>query len=476
MKAIVKGLVTTPVFVILFFCSYAEVRLPAVFSDNMVLQQQSAVDIWGWSAPGEKIYVTNSWNNTVDSTKATGFARWKLSINTPAAGGPYTVTIKASNTIQLKNVMIGEVWVCSGQSNMQWSGLNGIPEIDAELLNANNANIRFFQIPQTTSAYPQDDNPGTWKECNAETLKSFSAVAYFFGKKLQKDLNVPIGLINTSWGGTPAEVWTPAELVEKDAELKTAATKLSHYDWWPSLSGSTYNAMIAPITSFNVAGAIWYQGESNVGTFASYDKLMRTMIGGWRSAWKKELPFYYVQIAPFRYGDKHTGALLREAQTKTLGYPKTGMAVITDLVEDVKDIHPKQKKQVGDRLAGWALAETYGKGGTGHKSPMYNRHEVNKNKIVVHFDHAADGLQLTSGDKKATEFLIAGEDKVFVPADVKIEGSTVVVSSKQVKNPVAVRFSFSNTGMGNIFSKSGLPVNPFRTDNWEPDTSKEEYK
>ncbi len=476
MKAIFKNLVVTPVFVFLVFCSFAEIRLPAVFSDNMVLQQQSAVAIWGWSAPGEKIYVTNSWSTTVDSTKATGFARWKLTINTPTAGGPHTVTIKGSNTIQLKNVLIGEVWVCSGQSNMQWSSLNGIPEIDAELPNATNPNIRFFQIPQITSEYPQDDCPATWKECNAETLKSFSAVAYFFGKKLQQDLNVPIGLVNTSWGGTPAEVWTPAALVEKDEELKTAATKLSHFDWWPSLSGSTYNAMVAPLTAFNIAGAIWYQGESNVGTYDSYDKLMRTMIGGWRSAWQKEIPFYYVQIAPFRYGNKHTGALLREAQTKTLEYPKTGMAVITDLVEDVKDIHPRQKKQVGERLAGWALSDTYSKTGIVYKSPMYNRHEINKNKITVYFDNAADGLQLKTGDKKATEFLVAGEDKVFVPADVKIEGNTVVISSKQVKNPVAVRFSFSNTGIGNIFSKAGLPVNPFRTDNWEPDTGKETYQ
>ncbi len=476
MKELVKGLVAVPAFVFLVLCSFAEVRLPAVFSDNMVLQQQSAVAVWGWSAAGEKIYVTNSWSNTVDSTQATGNARWKLTINTPAAGGPHTVTIKGSNTIELKNVMIGEVWVCSGQSNMQWSSLNGIPEIEAELPNAVNANIRFFQIPQTTSEHPQDDCPATWAECNTETLKSFSAVAYFFGKKLQADLNVPIGLINTSWGGTPAEVWTPKELVENDAELKAAAGKLAPFNWWPNTPGAAYNAMIAPITSFNIAGAIWYQGESNVGTYDTYDKLMRTLIGSWRKAWNKDIPFYYVQIAPFRYGDKHTGALLREAQTKTSGFSKTGMTVITDLVEDVKDIHPRQKKQVGERLAGWALAETYTQPGLSYKSPVFKSFEVNKNKITVHFDHAEGGLALKAGDKKVTEFFIAGEDRVFVPADVKIEGDRVVVSNKQVKNPVAVRFSFSNTGIGNIFSRSGLPVNPFRTDNWEVDTGKETYE
>lgn len=476
MKAIFKRLLAVPVFILLALYAFAEIRLPAVFSDNMVLQQQSAVAVWGWSAPGEKIYVTNSWSQTIDSTQATGNARWKLTINTPAAGGPHTVTIKGSNTIELKNVMIGEVWVCSGQSNMQWSSLNGLPEVDAELPDAANANIRFFQIPQTTSEYPQDDCAATWKECNTQTLKSFSAVAYFFGKKLQADLNVPIGLINTSWGGTPAEVWTPKELVENDAELKAAAGKLGPVNWWPNTPGATYNAMVAPITSFNIAGAIWYQGESNVGTYNSYDKLMRTMIGGWRKAWNKDIPFYYVQIAPFRYGNKHTGALLREAQTKTSAFSKTGMVVITDLVEDVKDIHPRQKKQVGERLAGWALAETYAQSGIIYKSPVYKSFEVNKNKITVHFDHAEEGLALKTGDKKATAFYIAGEDRVFVPADVKIEGNTVVVSNKQVKSPVAVRFSFSNTGIGNIFNKAGLPVNPFRTDGWEADTGKETYE
>jgi len=476
MKSIVKGLALALAFFSINYHSFADVRLPAVFSDNMVLQQQSAVTIWGWCSPAEKIYVTNSWSNTVDSTGGNGFAKWKLTVNTPAAGGPYTLTIKGSNTITLKNVMIGEVWVCSGQSNMQWSSLNGIQEIDAALPDAANANIRFFQIPQTTAEYPQDDCPATWTQCNARTLKSFSAVAYFFGKKLQADLNVPIGLINTSWGGTPAEVWTPGELVENDAELKAAAEKLTPVNWWPTVPGATYNAMIAPVTPFNIAGAIWYQGESNVGTSQTYDRLMRTMIGSWRKAWNKDIPFYYVQIAPFTYGAKHTGALLREAQTKTMEYPKTGMVVITDLVENVKDIHPRQKKKVGERLAGWALAETYSKAGGSYKSPVYKSFDISKNKMTVHFDHAEDGLVLKAGDKKATEFYIAGDDKVFVPADVKIEGNTVVVSNKQVKSPVAVRFSFSNTGMGNIFNKAGLPVNPFRTDNWEVDTGKEEYK
>jgi sialate O-acetylesterase len=451
-----------------------QIRLPAIFSDNMVIQQQADVSLWGWSSPGEKIWITTSWNNSTDSAMTTGNARWKINIKTPAAGGPYTITFKASNTIVLNNVMLGEVWVCSGQSNMEWSSLNGLPEMDKELPNSTNTNIRLFHIPKTTSAYPQDNCAGTWKNCTPDNLKSFSAVAYYFGKKLQKELNVPIGLINTSWGGTPAEVWTPQEVVESDAVLKEAASKLPQTDWWPTTAGMNYNAMIAPITNFSIAGAIWYQGESNVPTAASYTKLMNAMIDSWRKAWNKEIPFYYVEIAPFKYGEKNTSALLREAQTKTLAHPKTGMAVITDLVEDVKDIHPRQKEGVGNRLAGWALADTYNKQGIVYKSPMYKNMEVNKNKAIVYFDNAQDGLMLKAGDKKATEFYIAGDDKTFLPADVKIENDHVILSNKQIKTPVAVRFSFSNTGIGNIFSKAGLPVNPFRTDDWEVDKSKED--
>lgn len=452
----------------------AGVRLPAIFSDNMVLQQQADVVLWGWSAPGEKIYITTSWNGATDTVSANGNAHWNTTIHTPAAGGPYTITFKASNTIVLNDVMLGEVWVCSGQSNMQWSYLNKLPEMEPELADAaTKTNIRFFQIPQTTSAFPQDNCPGTWKKCGPETLKSFSAVAYFFGKELQQQLNVPIGLINTSWGGTPAEVWTPEEAVSGDPILKAAAAKLTKTNWWPTEPGITYNAMIAPITPFNIAGAIWYQGESNTGTASTYQLLMTTMIESWRKAWNKNFPFYYVQIAPFKYKEKNVGALLREAQTKTMSVPNTGMVVITDLVDDVKDIHPRKKHDVAKRLAAWALAETYHKEGLAYKSPVYRNMVVNKNKATIYFDNAAGGLILKGTDKKATEFYIAGEDKNFLPADVKIEGDHLVISNKQVKNPVAVRFAFSNTAIGNIFNREGLPVCPFRTDEWEVDTSKE---
>lgn len=457
---------------ITFFSNQAtgKIRLPGILSDNMVLQQKSTVNLWGWSDPAEKILITTSWSNTVDSVTGSGDAKWSIAILTPAAGGPYTITIKGSNTIELKNIMIGEVWVCSGQSNMEWSSLHNLPQMDNEISQSPNPNIRLFHIPKTTADHPQEDCAATWTTSNPESLKGFSAVAYFFGKQLQQHLNVPIGLINTSWGGTAAEVWVPEEKIEKDPVLKTASEKIKPAHWWPNLPGRAYNAMIAPITPYAIAGAIWYQGESNTGTASTYTALMTSLISAWRSDWKKDFPFYFVQIAPFSYGNKNVGALLREAQTQTLSVPHTGMVVITDLVDNVKDIHPKNKRDVGARLAAWALSETYHYGGIPYKSPMYRNMMVNKDKVTVYFNNAPNGLMLSKGDKKANEFYIAGDDKLFFPAEVKIEGDHVILTNKQVKAPVAVRFAYSNSAIANIFSKEGLPVNPFRTDSWEVDT------
>jgi len=299
-------------------------------------------------------------------------------------------------------------------------------------------------------------------------MKKFSLVGYFFGQKLQQDLNVPVGLINSSWGGTPAEVWTPKEVVENDTALKKAAGALTPARGWPITAAATYNAMIYPLTNYNIAGVLWYQGESNTGTSQTYQSLFTSMIGSWRKAWQKEFPFYFVQIAPYTYGNNNIGALLREAQTKTLSYPKTGMVVTSDLVDNIKDIHPQMKKEVGVRLANLALADTYGKAITGYRGPIYKSMKVDKDKIGINFDNADGGLVTKGG--MPTEFYIAGEDKNFVPAQARIEGNTVVVSSKDVKSPVAVRFGFSNTAMPNLYSKSGLPVNLFRTDEWPLNT------
>jgi sialate O-acetylesterase len=462
----------TTLSLLLLSCGLAlgNIRLPSAISKDMVLQQQSKVTLWGWSDPGEKIYVTTSWDNKVDSTEATDGARWKIYINTQAAGGPYTITLRGNNTISLDNVLIGEVWICSGQSNMEWSSYQNLKQIIDELPNSNNGNIRLLQVAKTTSEYPQDDLPGQWKVCSPESLKGFSAIGYFFGKKLQHDLNVPIGLINASWGGTPAEVWTEAEIVNNAPVLKDAAHRLTPSKWWPVKPGIAYNAMIAPLTNFAIAGAIWYQGESNTGTAASYHELFTSMIGNWRKAWQKEFPFYYVQIAPFDYGADPVGALLREQQSKSLSFPNTGMVVITDLVDDIKDIHPKNKLDVAIRLANWALAETYKKDVGAYKSPVFKNIEINNGKASLFFDNAPNGFVTKNG--KATDFYMAGEDRKFEPAEARIEKDRIIVSSKQVKKPVAVRFGFSNTATPNLFSKEGLPVTPFRTDNWETNTVK----
>jgi sialate O-acetylesterase len=449
--------------------SYANIQLPAVLSSNMVLQQQSSVKLWGWSAPAEMIYITTSWSNKTDSVKATRDANWQLVVQTPAAGGPYTITFKGNNTVTLENVLIGEVWICSGQSNMEMNEQWGLPDVRAELPTCANKNIRFFYIPKTTAATPQDDTKAAWTLCDSNTLKAFSAVGYFFGKKLNAEMNVPIGLINANWGGTPAEVWTPANLVNNDPELKASAAKQQPYDWWPLTPGATFNGMLAPITNFSIAGAIWYQGEGNTAAPNTYSKLLTTMIDSWRKAWNKNIPFYYVQIAPFTYSNNYIGSIIREQQTKSMEHDNVGMVVTTDLVDDTADIHPKNKHDVGYRLANWALAETYHKTGIVYKSPLYRGIEIQKDKATLFFDNAPNGLRAL--DKNIRSLYIAGADKIFYPATAKIENDKLIVSAKQVPQPVAVRFCFTNAGIGNLFNKEGLPVAPFRTDSWELDAA-----
>jgi len=444
----------------------ANVRLPNILGSHMVLQQNSEITLWGWSDATEKISINVSWDTITYKTAGTRDANWSVKIKTPNAGGPYKIKITGRNVIELEDVLIGEVWLCSGQSNMEWN-VNANPARAAQ--ETGNNSIRFFHTPRTTSDYPQDDVPGHWVVCTTESLKYFSAVGYFFGKKIQQDLNLPVGLINSSWGGSPAEVWTPKDVIENDPVLKEAASKLPvSYPGWPLLPGKTYNAMINPLTNYPIAGALWYQGETNVGTYSTYTQLLATMIGAWRKAWKRDFPFYFVQIAPYTYDNNHVGALLRMAQTNVQSTPNTGMVVISDLVDKITDIHPTNKHDVGLRLANYALAETYGKKGMAHKSPAYKDMKIEKNKIRISFTDADNGLVVKGAT--ATEFYIAGEDQIFLPAIAKIEGNTVVVSNKTITKPVAVRFGFSNTAMPNLFSKEGLPVNLFRTDDWVVNT------
>ena len=448
--------------------SAAIVRLPSILGSHMVLQQKSEVNLWGWCAPAEKVTIKTSWDTITYRTTGGSSAKCIRKIKTPAAGGPYTKTINGS--IVLEDVMIGEIWLCSGQSNMEWSGDQGLKQSLHEMPNANNQKIRFFYVQKATSDYPQENCTGSWKVCSPEEMKHFSAVGYFFGKDLQQALNIPIGLINSNWGGTPAETWTPKNELESNPVLIAASKKISPTEWWPTFPGYAYNAMIYPLTNFEISGAIWYQGESNVANYSSYKQLLAKMIGSWRQEWQKDFPFYFVQIAPFSgYGENDYCARQRETLTSCLSIPKTGMAVISDLVEDIKNIHPVNKIDVSARLANIALSETYGITGLNYKFPMYKGMKNEKDKIRIIFDNADNGL--IAKDKTISEVYIAGEDRQFQPAMAKIDGNTLIVWNKAIKAPVAVRFGFTNTAIPNLFSKEGLPVNLFRTDNWDVDTT-----
>jgi len=454
-------------FVLIAFNSalFAKIILPSVFADNMVLQQNSTVALWGWSDPGETVKIVAGWNekDTI-KVKADNSSKWTTSIKTIGAGGPYSIRILGSSRVELKNVMLGEVWICSGQSNMEWSVNAKIINGEEEAAKANHPNIRIFHVQKIGAQYPQENCNATWTVCSPETMRSTSAIGYFFARELQQKLNIPIGIIVSAWGGTPAEVWIEKSRIEKNAMLNNHKYN-EKYDWWPGTPGTLYNSMIAPFVPYGIAGAIWYQGESNCNNHQIYSELMKTLIENWRSDFKKDFPFYLVQIAPYTYGDKGTSEFVREQQeliTKTV--PNTGMIVISDLVDNVKDIHPRNKIDVGKRLANFALAETYKQTIGAYKSPAYQSMQTEKDKLRVSFSNVLTGLKSTG--KTPMQFLIAGGDQKFVPATAKIEGSTVILSSKLVKNPVAARFCFDDTSMPDVFSTEGLPLAPFRTDKW----------
>ncbi len=630
----------------------ADVKLPAVFGDHMVLQQKSRVTVWGWAAPGEAISVKGSWPWAGKAkTKADENGTWKVDIKTPKAGSkPVTLTIRGNNEIVLNDILIGEVWICSGQSNMEM-GLTMINNTAEEIAAADYPNIRLFDVARTVSNVPRQDVTGNWAKCSPETAANhgtwggFSATAYYFGRKLQKELNVPIGLITTNWGGTVAEAWTSTDTLKtfeqfKDtlesmenpekqdaiyqknirdwenkidqmdpgyqqtwykpdtddadwkemelprdwtetelgnmdgivwfrretslppswakhemelhlgtiddidtlwfngvkigttagydrprvyripasvlhvgkniiavrvidtgggggmdgkaedmrigpvgADVKTCATVARTWKYKVSREGGDvpsvpmnpkggspnrptvlYNAMIAPLVPFRIAGAIWYQGESNCYDPILYRTLFPAMITDWRKQWGQgDFPFYYVQIAPYQYNAFDRSQAIREAQLMSLWVPNTGMAVTMDIGTE-KDIHPKNKVDVGERLARWALAKTYKQKNIIYSGPLYKSMKIEDSAIRIAFDYADGGL--VAKDGKLSDFVIAGEDKNFVPAEAAIDGDTLVVSSKEVNNPVAVRYGWSNWVDGSLFNKAGLPASSFRTDDW----------
>ena len=447
----------------------AQVILPAIFSDNMVLQQQTDVAIWGTASNNSTVKVTTSWNKKSYSTKAGSDGRWKLKVSTPSAGGPYEVTISEGNTIKFKNVLIGEVWVCSGQSNMEMpmKGYMNQPILGSNeaIATSSNPMIRLFTVTKASNLNPQDDFTGTWKNCEPENVSQFSATAYFFGLMLNKSLNVPIGLINSSWGGTRIEPWI-SEAGVKKFEFVTLPDKNQTGTLSPQTPTVLFNAMINPMAGYGIKGAIWYQGESNRNEPDRYEKLLPGMVENWRSLWGLgDFPFYYVQIAPFNYGPVGVNsAYLREAQLKASSAIKNiGMACIMDISEEYC-IHPADKKAGGDRLAYQALVKTYGKKGFAAEGPVLKEMLIEGQIVKLSFDNAVNGL--TSFGKELSCFEFAGANKRFYPATAFFNNAGISLFSQYVNEPVAVRYAFQDYIIGDLFNTEGLPASSFRTDDW----------
>lgn len=438
--------------------------MPTHFADHMVLQQNSSLPIWGWSACSEELTIKGSWNNIPVTTFSNNQAYWTAELQTPKAGGPYNILICGENdSLIIKDVLVGEVWLASGQSNMEWSAAKLEMSKD-EIDKANFPSIRLFQVEKRTAEYPQQDLKGQWTLCTPAFMQEFSAVAYYFARKLHRELNVPIGVIHSSWGGTGAEVWIDSEVLTGDNELMEASALVPENAFGPKEPGLAFNAMIAPLIPFRIAGTIWYQGESNRSNHFVYEKLFSTLMNDWREEWGREFPFYYVQIAPFKYNTPLVGVEIREAQRNCLSVPNTGMVVCSDIA-DIDLIHPPNKEEVGQRLANWALAKTYLFENIAYSGPLYRKIEIEGSRIRVHFDHAENGL-ICRG-KALTYFQIAGNDRVFVNAKAVINGGSVIVFADDIKNPKEVRFAWSNIAEPNLFNREGLPASCFRSDNWK---------
>lgn len=442
-------------------------RLPSIIGDHMVLQENSNVKIWGWAEPNKEVPIIPSWSQDTVRTKSTGDTKWLASIQTPAADNrTYTLTVQTQQRkIEVKDILVGQVWLCGGQSNMNYSAAQGITDMQEELQKPMNPTIRLFTVTRNSSPWYQEECEGKWQVCNAKSALWFSAVGYFFGKTLSEALSQPVGLINASWGGSPVETWTPASSMSKEPALKGMWTKnrksKSPYNY---TIGSMYNAMIHPITNFALAGIVWYQGEANVG-HTSYADAFSLLIDSWRTRFGRDLPFYFVQIAPYKYKHPNSGAEIREQQARVAASKdRTGMVVVSDLVENVGDIHPRRKQEVGRRLANWALAETYGKPGSKYRHATFASITVKGQKAIIAFNNAEGGIVSDGNPAEALE--ICDASMVFRPARAMIDqkDGSLIVWNDAVRKPVAVRYMFSNEGIGNLKDTAGLPVAPFRTD------------
>ncbi|MBI5092532.1 MAG: sialate O-acetylesterase [Candidatus Hydrogenedentes bacterium] len=495
----------------------ADVRLPHIFCNNMVVQCDISVPVWGWASPGEQVVVKFGTSQVKTTTNAQG--EWIVKLPAQKAGEPRRLEVAGKNSITLDNVLVGEVWLCSGQSNMQM-GIASCDGAQEEIAKANYPDIRLFVVGLAASGEPQSDCRGEWRVCTPEALLGsgawpvFSAAAYYFGRDIHLALKTPVGLIQSAWGGTRIEPWTPPAGFAQAPELNdislsiedanrtyrnTLQPKLDEIGAWvkdskkaiqdgapipprpqwpkhpldsdplitpnPLTTTSLYNGMIRPLAPFALRGAIWYQGEGNVADRSRYAEKMKALIGGWRAAWNEgEFPFYYVQIAPLPGYETNTLPLMWDAQLAALAIPNTGLASTQDIA-DLNDIHPKNKLDVGKRLARWALAKTYGKKDIVCSGPIYRAMNVKGNKVRISFDYVGSGL-MSRDNQPLTWFTIAGQDRKFVPAQAEIEKENIVVWSDSVAAPVAARFAWDRVAQPNLMNKDSLPALPFRTDRW----------
>lgn len=453
--------------VLSFQYSFSQIELPAILGNNMVLQQKSHVKLWGQAAKNSKVEITTSWNHKTYQLDADDSGKWIGKIETPTAGGPYQVTFRDSESeLTLTGILIGEVWVCSGQSNMEMPmvGKKNQPILNSEeiIQNSSNSQLHLFNVKRAFKTTPQEDVKGAWEEAGPETVANFSAVAYQFGEKIQEELGVPVGIIVSSWGGTPIRAWMSEEGLKEVPGMLKIKDKAAFRQ--PSV---LYNAMLAPITSYTIAGFLWYQGENDRRHAHLYEKALPAMARQWRKDWgDDDLPFYYVQIAPWLYTPdkgKLFSPYLREAQLKAMDHISNGAMVVTADVGSNKTIHPPNKTIVAERLANCALAQTYDKDVACY-GPLYKSFKADDGQIEVRFKHN-EGLYLK--DSATQNFEIAGEDQVFYPAEAHIEGGKLLLKNEKVKEPVAARYGFKNYFEGNLFNEAGLPASPFRTDNWE---------
>ncbi len=495
--------------------SYARdsLRLPAIFSDKMVLQQQSTIPIWGWAQPGEKVRIKSGWQFFSKSICADENGRWQTQLKTPKAGGSYQISIKTNTrSVILDSVLIGEVWLCAGQSNMEMS-LKKTENVEEEIVCAHLPQIRLFKVAHKIAHEIQSDCRGEWQCCTPETAADFSAISYYFGKEIHQNLNVPVGLIQVAWGGVPVEVFMREDFLRQNPDYNNLFAKWETWRSWskenpleydslltiwqawekqakfaqanslsepakPELpepmynlvrphreTSVLYNGMLAPVVPFGINGIIWCQGTSNRDRAYQYRTLFPDLIRHWRQEWQQgEFPFYYVQNAPYEFKDLESAAELREAQMLAMRtVHNTGMVVTTD-AGDFLDIHPHNKKTPGIRLANWALANTYNVKNIPFSGPLYRSCRIAGKKVIVTFDYSGSGLIIKG--EAAGQFVIAGQDSVFHPAEVSVIGSYLEIYSNDVPQPVAARYNWFGEPKACLFNKEDLPASPFRTDDW----------